>query len=254
MLNKMTEVEKEEENPYLRPRAAKIARNQARLAELGLLKNGTMSSVAATRVKKRAKAKKQSTVVFPLRRSSRNRSIINAISDATSLNDREDEIQKTAEMTRTVSTRIIKKRARLIDHSHGVIDRVECEDDMPTSASVAGSARSISIDVNQLVSDMLGKQIDAVGKAAVMIQAARSVGGYEDITSISFNKYSGVQEWQNDALFLWINLGAPSCEVINEFLQGGQQVCVFVSDRMNHQHLYFSRLTRLFDAITPYLL
>eukprot|EP00543_Licmophora_paradoxa_P016296 CAMPEP_0202471380 /NCGR_PEP_ID=MMETSP1360-20130828/84515_1 /ASSEMBLY_ACC=CAM_ASM_000848 /TAXON_ID=515479 /ORGANISM="Licmophora paradoxa, Strain CCMP2313" /LENGTH=56 /DNA_ID=CAMNT_0049097447 /DNA_START=17 /DNA_END=184 /DNA_ORIENTATION=- len=41
------------------------------------------------------------------------------------------------------------------------------------------------------------------------------------LASPSFNKYCGVQEWKNDALLLWVNLGKKDDEIQNDFLENG---------------------------------
>lgn len=63
--------------------------------------------------------------------------------------------------------------------------------------------------------------MEQTGKAFVMEDAAQRSG--IDVGNISFNKYSGVQEWKNDALFLWVNLGNGG-DVVNDFLNDGRQV------------------------------
>lgn len=69
--------------------------------------------------------------------------------------------------------------------------------------------------------------MEQTGKAVVMQEAAQK-SGHDLVSTISFNKYSGVQEWQNDALFLWVNLGAGG-DVVNDFLNGGRQVRVDIA-------------------------
>ena len=71
------------------------------------------------------------------------------------------------------------------------------------------------------------------GKYYVMSESARiGVAGYGSGEKISFNKYSGVQEWGNDVLFLWVNLGAPKSDVVNEFFDEGQKITWFGGSRM----------------------
>jgi hypothetical protein len=86
----------------------------------------------------------------------------------------------------------------------------------------AHSARAMNIHVGNLVSGgLLGTMMEQTGKAFVMEEAAQRSG--IDVGNISFNKYSGVQEWKNDALFLWVNLGNGG-DVVNDFLNDGRQV------------------------------
>jgi hypothetical protein len=60
-----------------------------------------------------------------------------------------------------------------------------------------------------------------MGKAFVMEESAQLCSHHSG--NISFNKYSGVQEWKN-ALFLWVNLGNGG-DVVNEFLDSGRKAC-----------------------------
>ncbi|GAX28526.1 hypothetical protein FisN_12Hh109 [Fistulifera solaris] len=70
------------------------------------------------------------------------------------------------------------------------------------------------------------------GKAFVMEESAR-LAVADDACRVSFNKYSGVQEWGNNVLFLWVNLGAPNSDVVNEFFDEGREVSWFGGSRMH---------------------
>ena len=69
--------------------------------------------------------------------------------------------------------------------------------------------------------------MEHTGKAFVMEEAVRRCPPSSDELSVpsklSFNKYSGVQEWKNDTMFLWVNLGGKG-DVVNDFLDNGRQV------------------------------
>jgi hypothetical protein len=74
---------------------------------------------------------------------------------------------------------------------------------------------------------LLGQTMERTGKAFVMEESVRQCMSIEDrVPRLSFNKYSGVQEWKNDAMFLWVNLGGPAADVVNDFLQEGRQVSI----------------------------
>jgi hypothetical protein len=96
------------------------------------------------------------------------------------------------------------------------------------------SARSIRLDVHRLVSHFAGRTMKETGKAHVMNESAR-VASSAKFDTISFNKYSGVQEWANAAAFLWVNLGSPNADVVNEFSHGGRRMNWFGGSRM-HEH------------------
>jgi hypothetical protein len=111
----------------------------------------------------------------------------------------------------------------------------------------------MSLNVEQLVhggrstdeDGLLGVPMERAGKAFVMEESARRavetyLGG-----SISFNKYSGLQEWGNDVLYLWINLKAPNCTVINEFLEQGQCITWFGGAKMHDQTASILKLVRV---------
>jgi hypothetical protein len=106
----------------------------------------------------------------------------------------------------------------------------------PIGATPAkNSARAMNLDVDKLLchGGLLGQRLPKRGKAFVMEECARrAVDGFRG-GSVSFNKYSGVQEFGNDVIFLWINLNAPNCDVINEFPAEGRQVTWYGGSRMH---------------------
>jgi hypothetical protein len=110
------------------------------------------------------------------------------------------------------------------------------------SGSLANSAREIHLNVSTLffgsvedASDMglLGRPMPFSGKAIVIEESARRAGNVNPIPRISFNKYSGVQEWGNNVLYLWINFGAPDSQVENQFFENGRKVNWFGGSRMH---------------------
>ena len=193
-------------NPYLALRQAKIARNEARMRELGLLK--AKRAIEAPRpIQPPPRERAQ-----PVRRSSRLRSSPQSVEDV-------------ALETELVEKRPPKRQRPTVHQTTAT----------PSQQSFpAHSARAMSLDVNQLIQHVLGRPMRSTGKAHVMEESARlAVEGHVDGTSISFNKFSGAQMWGNNALFLWINLNAPQSEVINEFPDGGRQVTWFGGSRMH---------------------
>lgn len=211
----------EQDNPYLRLRKEKMARNQARLQELGLHKPTTRPSSVNTNLPK-ASAKKEPSERedIPLRRSSRKRSSPSSVQDTPFLLDTISRSPKRSSPNKPVVA-VFKDPQTFPSHS----------------------ARAMELNVFKLIHGdsttkpgLLGKKMAHTGKAHVMEESARlAVDGVdpEDIHRLSFNKYSGVQEWGNRVMFLWVNLGAPNSEVINEFYQGGRQVSWFGGSRMH---------------------
>mmetsp|Transcript_12578 Transcript_12578/g.37106 ORF Transcript_12578/g.37106 Transcript_12578/m.37106 type:complete len:93 (-) Transcript_12578:433-711(-) len=68
---------------------------------------------------------------------------------------------------------------------------------------------------------MFGKA-DVVDESIWVTEDEEGSQGANDY-HISFNKYSGICEWQNDAIFLWVNIASPDADVVNDFLDGGKQ-------------------------------
>lgn len=175
-------MENDDGNPYLALRAAKIARNEARLRELGLLTNRTGQKHRATNA-----AHRVSQVKDPPRKEGSRRSA------------RHTKHSPPAEKTITV--------VRPANPSRKEVTK-------PKGAS----ARSTSVNVGNIVGQFLGHAMDKKGKDYVV----QRVSGSQ--SRVSFNKYSGIQEWANEAMFLWVNLGKPGESIVNEFLNKGRQV------------------------------
>lgn len=190
----------EETNPYLVLRAEKIARNEARLKELGLLQLPTTTFAIEKKSKQHKKSEQPKILpILPLRRSSRHTSHPN-----TYLEQADAKRRKPAKKEEGVTTNanVAETTVKIKDLS-------------------AHSARGMDMNVNELNS-LFGVMMARTGKAFVMEECAQLCshrGG-----KISFNKYSGVQELKN-AMFLWVNLGNGG-NVINEFLDGGRKVCI----------------------------
>lgn len=205
----------EDENPYLKLRNEKIARNQARLQELGLHKP-TLPSSLRTSIPKASKPE-LSNENRPLRRSARKRSSPSSVTDMPVVPEKDPHSSK---VTRSPpKTAVVSKEPQ----------------DYPLH-----SARAMQLNVIKLIHGdtvtpgLLGKKMSHTGKAFVMEESARlAVSGAAEVSRLSFNKYSGVQEWGNNVMFLWVNLGAPNSDVINEFFDGGREVSWFGGSRMH---------------------
>ena len=104
-----------------------------------------------------------------------------------------------------------------------------------TKLSTKISTRNTLASVDSIVRRFLGKELERTGKAAVIdaaLEASSSSDGVPEY-NVSFNKYSGICEWQNDAIFLWVNIGSPHADVVNEFVDGGQRMTWFGGSRMH---------------------
>ena len=243
--------------PYLALREEKIRRNEERLRKLGLVSGSYPSVLVVSPVSPVVKKRKTSTPYndsVPLRRSARKRTAVSsyleeplpAFPSSSRGPTREEKDAKEADG---------KFNPEEIDN----YTMMECPPTArlvsPTKAKVkqfaSNSARSLAIDIERLLfgsqgssSGVLGMTMKETGKAFVMEQSALSgLDGFPG-GPISFNKYSGVQEWGNEVLFLWINLNAPNCDVKNEF-PGGNAVTWFGGSRMHDDSPVIRKLLRV---------
>jgi hypothetical protein len=209
-----------EDNPYLALREAKIQRNEARLRELGL------TGIRGDRARKKRPPTRPSIPdgSIPVRRSQR-------LSSVTS----DERFQRRLRRPRVVP-------ARTMGHIP------EKRPVAPKPPLAANSVRGISICAQRLTvgisySDfkqigLLGLPLEQTGKEYVISKSFQMAASSEDKLRIgesprlSFNKYSGVQEWQN-CIFLWVNLGAKGPgTVVNEFQDGGTKITWFGGSQM----------------------
>jgi hypothetical protein len=291
--------EEEEENPYLRLRAAKIARNEARLKELGLIRynheNDNQNAVA--RKKKRVAPRNAVTHQEPLRRSTRR---------AASVVTTGYVFPEPPPEPRAAARRQGTKRPRIKTTSHvstgddsATIQHPKTSD-LPVVSSGNGpmSVKTTSIHVSAVVlgpyleelslDDVtmdkkvyckryaLGREVSRTGKAAVISYAVLATLQHDHVqmmsdkddsdqsdkqnkedwnntelyhlaasNRLSFNKYCGVQEWRNNAIFLWVNIGGPDNSAMNEFLNGGRQMTWFGGSRMHDESPVIQRLIKV---------
>lgn len=232
--NGSTEEDDSSTNPYLALREAKIARNQARLQELGLLP--TTERPATTRTKKpKTGSKPPSTTTeeepVMLRRSNRLSS------------QPEKASWKEPSLEEVVRRR--PKRPRAVAATTKSNTNGDTKASAPRPPPAANSVRAISIDPEILVlgggggqeSGALGLAMEQTGKEFVIYESFDRAASEQDRqrldgARLSFNKYSGVQEWKN-VIFLWVNLGGKGGTVVNDFLDGGRQITWFGGSRMH---------------------
>lgn len=221
-------------NPYMALRAEKIARNEARLKELGLYKakfsTATSQSSKPVSIRKR-KPGDQPPLTAPTRRSLR--------------------ISGLPINPNYVESKDFKERAAL-PKEHSNDDFVQATEDRirqkkttpsrapsgPAPASV-NSVRTISLDASVVVQKFLAKPLEIFGKYFV-IQSSFEEAACEDdkarlagVSRLSFNKFSGVQPWKN-VIYLWINVGGPTDpnSLVNEFTSNGSRVSWFGGSKM----------------------
>jgi hypothetical protein len=232
---------KDNPNHYLALREAKIARNESRLRELGLLepsRGGTAGQAPSSSKRKKAGSPQESDPKL-LRRSSRNRG------------EHPVSYQDEAPERNQRKTRLLHEiDSSSVSESHAAVRKIP---PAPSPSSFPkNSARVLHLDVERLLmgakdggEGVLGQSMERTGKAFVMEESARrAVNDYAG-GPISFNKYSGVQEWGNNVLFLWVNLNQPNCEALNEFPDGGRQVTWYGGSRMHSGTPVIQRLIRV---------
>lgn len=150
---------------------------------------------------------------------------------------------------------------------HGVSQAdPECNNNPPNNVTPSpqkmppnNSVRTICIDIHDLLfgrggsneheKGVLGLSATKTGKEFIIHQAFQNAASQHDLkrltgARLSFNKYSGVQEWKS-ACFLWINLGGKGGSVENQFLDGGRKVTWFGGSRMHDNSLVIQRLLDL---------
>ena len=224
----------EESNSYLALRDTKIARNHARLQELGLtsgnlgkrIESSDGVHVAVKKPKYDAREK-----VEPKRRSPRMKKVI---------------IDHTIQPVHKSITIV-----ELIEQTNSESATVHRKQNMYQGAK--NSAREMDLDVERLlfgikneniVTGLLGIKLETTGKAFVIEESARRAVHKEYTTPISFNKYCGAQEWGN-IIYLWINFDSPGSEVVNAFSCKGRQVNWFGGSKMHDGTPLIQRLKRL---------
>lgn len=238
-------------NPYLAMREAKIARNEKRLRELGLLKPPQPPAAAAAAAMPRTKrSEMQKTILLihngPVRRSSR-------ISLKTKPDYKDVSLPSESGTQQPAAVGRNRKRPRspvlepddqITSSTFVVAKRAPSRKSSP-STPAANSVRSIDLDVKTLVlgkdrssndnNGLLGKIMEHTGKEFIINESFSLAASAEDQlrlsnTMLSFNKYCGVQEWKN-AIFLWVNLGTGDSP--NEFLEDASRVTWFGGSRMH---------------------
>ena len=220
------------QNEYLALREAKIQRNNERLQELGLVRNNhdvssaaasvfVTSSSGASRTKNTKKRVSpndiESQSIVP-RRSLRTRTSLSDVA----VNDDNNVVEQKI-MNKNVEKEN-KSRKRTLETSTSNHKQTDLHIIKPQNESIAkpGTTRATLIDVSKVLYGnfnypiYIGRQLATTGKASVIDHAAL-VCRINDKNPISFNKYSGVCEFKNDSIFLWVNIGSPDADVTNEF-------------------------------------
>jgi hypothetical protein len=278
-------------NPYLALRAAKIARNEARLKELGLWKPAPPPPKPTIHRRRRRstspvgsgpendkRQKKKEVDATKLNNGCSHRRSQRLMKQTSKPNYVDDSISTTTTTTRTA----IRSTADGWNHTDDsvlsarpAVSRKKNSLLVSTSSSQSSSSetlnvkpnsvRLIKLDPHLLVKHMLGKNLDETGKDYVIHESFRIAASLDDwnrlgynptsdpmdvVPHLSFNKYSGVQEWKNNVIFLWVNLNSnnPTADanvVHNEFLTNGRQITWFGGSRMDDNSPIIQSLIRI---------
>ena len=117
----------------------------------------------------------------------------------------------------------------------------------------AGSSKGMRAQVAEMQASWLGKQIaptDGSGSYKFAAMSRLRGGG-----GVKFNKYSGIQEWEN-AVALFVNVRGKAGAYANIFLQGGRQMTWFAQPTQDADTPVIRRLLACTDtaAATPVVL
>lgn len=253
------------DNPYLALRAAKIARNNAKLNELGLLKpsvkhkraqiKDTTQSTGKTSwttsridththyptTRMSTRQKEQPTTRRSLRIAQHHTSTIGPVRDR----KRPKLSDPTIESATPKSQQQSQSQGEWNLHKSNARSSSSSKSQIPPALN---SVKRIKLSVCDTVNQYLGRSMTNTGKACVIQTVLGRGGGAAaagtDINA-SFNKYSGVQEWANDAIFLWVNVGKKDDTIINEFLDGGRRVTWYGGSRMHDETPVIQKLIRI---------
>ncbi|KAL3931710.1 MAG: hypothetical protein SGBAC_011180, partial [Bacillariaceae sp.] len=245
-----------EDNSYMALRAAKIARNEAQLKKLGLVKTISPSPIAMGSNVKRSKRPIPKRRPLPppamLRRSNR-------------ISNKPDYKEKALPRDRTATLQSLPDPVMVTKNNKNIRNnnkRRRTTTASPTTARAApappaaNSVRSIDLNIEQLIlgnnddgGGLLGQQMEQTGKEFVIYQTFDKAASPEDKdrlqeTRLSFNKYCGVQEWRN-AMFLWVNLGNKDNPVVNDFLNDSKQITWFGGSRMHDESPVILKLIKM---------
>lgn len=253
MKGKMSSLE-QELSDLEKQRLENIARNSQYLHDLGI---NTQSGTLRSKSQNRKKGEIKSTILEneePVRRSSRIASLPGNV------NFTEDRIQagKTSssssskspitDETDLASTTKRRKITHTSDLPVGTFLSNEKNEQNAQNAPVskAGFASGMQADVAFWCHpDRLAQPIEEFGKAAVMALSVCGANGLSRSTqtSVRFNKFSGVAEWQN-ALFLWVNLPSEGTlgQFDNAFSAGGRHMMWFGGSTMHAESRVVQRL------------
>ena len=220
---------------------AKRKRNQDVLEASGLLNKPSPPPLLTTNSKRKSSSRhKQAQLKVPPQQPSRRSSRLSQQHEKPNYKEvPASMIEKQQQQQNDVVDNNKKKRPRV--ESRRIVSPSPSAAAPPPPPPAANSVRSINIDTKALLfgeKGVLGQMMGHTGKEYVINESfalaypedQKRLSGYK----LSFNKYCGVQEFQN-AIFLWINLGSKDNPVVNDFLDDARQVTWFGGSRMHDE-------------------
>ncbi len=236
-------------NSYLQLREAKMARNRDKLSKLGLAGAFHDSNIDAANTKNVSKTSSDrknasggggSNGAVVTRRSTRLRKRSSPPSPSSEDPSSEGQTKESTKGTISAGTDTVLSKLPVPKRN-----RIATSKPTTVSEPKPGTTRATNVNIRHVLYAtfdypiFVGRRLSKTGKAAVVEHANFMCGNG---SGISFNKYSGVCEFRNDVLFLWVNIDAPDADVRNEFLNDGKQVSTtFRTDErisMIHLRLY----------------
>jgi hypothetical protein len=248
-------------NPYMALRAAKIARNQARLKELGLDKPAFLKKSAISSSRKRGpvvtKQEKNSHGTAPSSSPRRRSARITGLANNPDYKESNDWAPVHPNTRNRGTKRTLDVDEKPADGADEKITTLSpkpstCPRQQTTTTPAANSVRTISLDVSVLVQKFLAKPMDTFGKYFVIETSFHEAAFPEDlqrlggVSRLSFNKFSGVQPWKN-VFYLWINIGGPTDanSLVNDFSHNGSRVTWFGGSKMREDSPVIQNLVRV---------
>jgi len=271
----------EETNPYLALRKAKIERNERRLQELGLLfswsspcssrRTASQQRTASSATTSSRRRRSPAGTRLPPREGTRKSKRIKESSSSSSAANANAATAASADATPPLQATAVTWKRKVTQPpppSSPSQQQPQQSSSYHRPSSGSGSrcsARELPLRPGPVLREFLGKALSRTGKAFAMSESARvgcccdgggddaSTGGTNELTGdVSFNKYSGAQEWGSDVVYLWVNLGAPDADVVNEFFRvpeeegyGGIAVSWFGGSRMRDETPAVRKLVRI---------
>lgn len=224
-VDKTTDESGQEVNQYLLRREQKIKRNKERLEQLGLLNfskkteskkrkiEDTQSTLVASRKSRRIKERKERKIG----------SHYDDEQDQVKPPDTQDSVNIGAGGSSEAGNDVRVKKSATLKFNSSRNTNVNVNNIL-FGLNQGDKIKTEDGDAHPYQNGLLGQRVEKYGKAPV-IELACDLSGNSSIAS--FNKYSGVCEWQNKSFFLWVNFGGPNADTENQFLDKAEFVTWF---------------------------